>query len=60
MFTKVGPECSSPLITILAGTSVHRAAAIMASKHIRRLPVVADDVVAGMITARDLIRAYAK
>jgi CBS domain-containing protein len=60
MFIKVGPECSSPLITIPAGTSVHKAAAIMASKHIRRLPVVADDVVVGMITARDLIGVYAK
>jgi CBS domain-containing protein len=60
MFTKVGPECSSPLITIPAGTSAHKAAAIMASKHIRRLPVVADDVVVGMITARDLIGVYAK
>lgn len=60
MFTKVGPECSSPLITIHSGTSVHRAAVVMALKHIRRLPVVADDVVVGMITARDLIGAYAK
>ena len=60
MFTKVGPECSSPLITIPAGKSVHKAAVLMALKHIRRLPVVADGVVVGMITARDLIGAYAK
>jgi len=60
MFTKVGPECSSPLITIPAGNSVHKAAVLMALKHIRRLPVVADGVVVGMITARDLIGAYAK
>lgn len=60
MFAKVGPVCSSPLITIQAGISVHRAAAVMALKHIRRLPVVSDDVVIGMITARDLIVAYAK
>jgi CBS domain-containing protein len=60
MFTKVGPECSSPLITIPAGKSVHKAAVLMALKHIRRLPVIANDVVAGMITARDLIGAYAK
>ena len=60
MFTKVGPECSSPLTTIPAGTSVHRAAAVMALNHIRRLPVVADGSVVGMLTARDLIGAYAK
>ncbi len=40
LFTEVGPECSSPLIIIPAGTSVHRAAATMALKHVRRLPVV--------------------
>jgi len=60
MFTKVGPECSSPLITIPAGKSVHKAAVLMALKHIRRLPVVVDGSVVGMITARDLIGAYAK
>jgi CBS domain-containing protein len=60
MFTKVGPECSSPLITIPVGTSVHRAAAVMALNHIRRLPVVANGSVVGMLTARDLIAAYAK
>lgn len=60
MLTKVGPECSSPLITIPTGTSVHRAAAIMALKHIRRLPIVKDNHVVGIITARDLIEAYAK
>ncbi len=60
LFTEVGPECSSPLITISAGTSVHRAAATMALRHIRRLPIVKDDKLAGIITARDLVEAYAK
>jgi CBS domain-containing protein len=60
LFTEVGPECSSPLITIPAGTSVHRAAATMALKHIRRLPIVKDDKLTGVITARDLVEAYAK
>jgi len=60
LFTEVGPECSSPLITILAGTSVHRAAATMALKHVRRLPIVKDDKLIGIITARDLVEAYAK
>ena len=60
LFTEVGPECSSPLITIPAGTSVHRTAATMALKHIRRLPVVKDNKIVGIITARDLVAAYAK
>lgn len=60
LFAEAGPECSSPLITISAGTSVHRAAATMAMKHIRRLPVVRGDKIVGIITARDLVEAYAK
>jgi CBS domain-containing protein len=60
LFTEVGPECSQPLIAIPAGTSVHRAAATMALKHIRRLPVIKDEKLVGIITARDLVEAYAK
>jgi CBS domain-containing protein len=60
LFTEVGPECSSPLVTIPAETSVHRAAAAMALKHIRRLPVEKDGKIVGIITARDLVAAYAK
>ncbi len=57
---KVGPECSSPLITVPAGTSVHRAAAMMAMKRIRHLPVVKGGEVVGIVTARDLAKVYAK
>ena len=60
LFTEVGPECSTPLSVIPAGTSVHRAAATMALKHIRRLPVIGDEKLVGIITARDLVEAYAK
>jgi CBS domain-containing protein len=60
LFTEVGPACSCPLIVIPAGSSVHRAAATMALKHIRRLPVVRDEKLVGIITARDLVEAYAK
>ena len=60
LFTEVGPECSQPLTVIPAGTSVHRAAATMALKHIRRLPVTKDEKLVGIITARDLVEAYAK
>jgi CBS domain-containing protein len=60
LYTEVGPACSWPLITISSGTSVHRAAATMALKHIRRLPIIKDDKCVGIITARDLVEAYAK
>jgi CBS domain-containing protein len=60
LFTEVGPECSQPLTIIPAGTSVHRAAATMALKHIRRLPIAKDEKIVGIITGRDLVEAYAK
>jgi CBS domain-containing protein len=56
----VGEGTSSPLITAPAGISVHKAAYIMASKYVRRLPIVKDDKLVGIITARDLVEAYAK
>ena len=60
LYTEVEPACSWPLITIPSGTSVHRAAATMALKHIRRLPIIKDGKFIGIITARDLVEAYAK
>jgi len=56
----VGKACSSPLVTIPLGMSVHEAAYTMASKHVRRLPIAKDDELVGIITARDLVEAYAK
>ena len=58
--SKVGESASSPLITIPTGTSVHRAAYIMATKHVRRLPVMKEKKMVGIITARDLVEAYTK
>jgi CBS domain-containing protein len=43
-----------------AGISIHEAARIMAAKHIRRLPIMKKKEIAGIITARDLVEAYAK
>lgn len=60
LYTEVGPECSKPIITIPSGLSVHKAAVTMALKHIRRLPVVKDEKIIGIVTARDLIEAYIK
>jgi CBS domain-containing protein len=56
----VGSQASSPLVTVPSGISVHKAATTMAMNHIKRLPVVRDDKLVGIITARDLVEAYAK
>jgi CBS domain-containing protein len=56
----VDENASSPLITAPLGTSVHEAAYIMASKHVRRLPITEDNKLVGIVTARDLVEAYAK
>lgn len=60
LFSDLGADYSKPLVVIPSGTSVHRGAAVMASKHIRRLPVMKKDKLVGIITARDLVEAYAK
>ena len=57
---EVGEACSSPLITAPLGISVHDAAVTMTSKHIRRLPITREGKLVGIITARDLVEAYAK
>jgi CBS domain-containing protein len=58
--TKVREAASHPLVTIPLGTSIHETAATMAKKHIRRLPVVDKRKIVGIVTARDLVEAYAK
>jgi len=58
--TKVSEAASHPLITIPLGMSVHETAVTMATKHIRRLPVVDKGKIVGIVTARDLVEAYAK
>ena len=57
---QVGEACSSPLVAIPSGISVHEAAYLMASKGTRRLPVVENKDLIGIITARDLVEAYAR
>jgi len=55
----VGTASSSPLKTAPAGISIHEAAKIMAAQHVRRLPLMKKKQLAGIITARDLVEAYA-
>lgn len=56
----VGKFATTELITIPSGKSVHDAATTMTMKQIRRLPIMKDNKLAGIITARDLVEAYAK
>jgi len=58
--SKLGDAASHPLVTIPVGTSVHQTAVMMSARHIRRLPVVEKDKIVGVVTARDLVEAYAK
>jgi len=58
--TEVGKASSSPLIVAPLGISVHEAAKTMASRHVRRLPIVKEGKLMGIITARDLVEAYAR
>jgi CBS domain-containing protein len=56
----VGEVCSSPLVAISSGMSIHEAATIMAARRIKRLPIAEDERLVGIITARDLVEAYAR
>ena len=58
--THVGDYASTPLVVAPAWISVYEAAYIMAERHIRRLPLVEEEELVGIITARDLVEAYAK
>ncbi|MGA2122255.1 MAG: CBS domain-containing protein [Methanoregula sp.] len=58
--TPVGEACSGLMTTAPAGISIHEAAKIMAAQHVRRLPIMKKKHIAGIITARDLVEAYAK
>ncbi|MCW7079424.1 MAG: CBS domain-containing protein [Canidatus Methanoxibalbensis ujae] len=46
---------SSPLITIEADASIEKACEIMAKNRIRRLPVVEDDKLVGVISVRNIL-----
>ena len=60
LIEEVGNVCSSPLITVPIGISAHDAAEIMIEKHIKRLPITKDGKLVGVLSARDLVEAYAR
>ncbi len=54
---RVGDIMSSPLITVQSAESLGRAALIMTEKRIRRILVVENDKITGIVTERDLQKA---
>ena len=52
--TKVSQVMSSPLITVDLEEELMKAAEIMKNKNVRKLPVVQDGIIYGVITARDI------
>jgi CBS domain-containing protein len=60
LIEELGNVCSSPLVTAPIEISAHEAAAIMVEKHIKRLPITKADKLVGVLSARDLVEAYAR
>ena len=56
MMVKVDSVMSKPLVTIGPSTSIRNAAATMTKNRIRRLPVVENSKLVGIITATDLAK----
>jgi CBS domain-containing protein len=55
----VGGQASRPLITAEEGIDGKEAADVMAVNRIKRLPLTREGVIVGIITARDLVEAFA-
>jgi signal-transduction protein with cAMP-binding, CBS, and nucleotidyltransferase domain len=56
----VGKHCSRPLITAPLKSSMKEAVSLMKKNKIKRLPLTKDGKVVGIVTARDIVEAYAK
>ncbi|MBI2185050.1 MAG: CBS domain-containing protein [Thaumarchaeota archaeon] len=55
----VGDVMTTPLFTITPSIGIDKAAETMAKYKVRRIPVVDNGTLVGIITANDLIRAFA-
>jgi CBS domain-containing protein len=58
--TKVSEVMSKPVVTISADSSIKEAATLMASNKIRRLPVLEQNKIVGIIVAADIVRHLGK
>jgi CBS domain-containing protein len=56
----VGKHCSKPVITAPLKSSVEEAVTLMKKNKIKRLPLTKDGKIVGIVTARDIVEAYAK
>lgn len=56
----VGKHCSRPVITAPLKSSVKEAVTLMKKNKIKRLPLTKDGKIVGIVTARDIVEAYAK
>jgi CBS domain-containing protein len=56
----VGIYCRRPVITALVTDTMKEAARVMKSNKIKRLPLTEGGRLAGIVTARDIVEAYAK
>jgi len=57
---RVGDFSSKPLISIPLNSGAHEAATMMSEKKIKRLPLMSNDKIVGIVTARDIVETYAK
>ena len=53
----VGDRMSHPVIPLSPETSIHDALALFKKEHIRRAPVMKDNVLVGIVSERDLLNA---
>jgi CBS domain-containing protein len=58
--TTAAEAMTSPAITVESGRTVQRAAATMVDRHVKRLAVVDDGKLVGIVTRADLIRAFVR
>lgn len=56
----VGEAMSTPPVTIGPARRVHEAARLMLDEQVNRLPVVKDDILVGIVTRADIVRAFAR
>jgi len=56
--TTAGEAMTSPAITLEAADTLQRAAELMASRRVNRLPVVEGGRLVGIVTRADVVRAY--
>lgn len=55
----VGPVSSGPVVTMSRGSTGREVAKVMASKRIKRMPLEIAGALVGIVTARDIVEAFA-